>query len=305
MTTESVPDCHLITKERILIEAHKIIMFQSPYLCSLITSVSCANGKCPIQERVTLIFPDVSYRHLDPIIQYFYTGRLVFPATEKAAIADLLIRLFKIPSGRENSLDSEYPGQDIRSEVQDICVPDVSPSDQLNKQQQDKKSQENEKTREIAFSFEVIDEAQEEQDQQKISNLAEKLLDEVEDEVNQNSLLLGSYSDESEGFNKRKKPAVHLPRIIKISNMECSTCHYKVKRSSYNMKRHLVLNHLHSFWPEVSQDDICCQDCDFVAVSRIKLIWHLAIEHGQFELKLEERNQTISNYITDISFDIT
>ena len=108
MTTESVPDCRLITKERILIEAHKIILFQSPHLRSLITSVSCDGGKCPIQETVTLILPDISYRHLDPIIRYFYTGDLVFPSSEKPIVKDLLFRLFNIPLDYKVSVSCKF-----------------------------------------------------------------------------------------------------------------------------------------------------------------------------------------------------
>ena len=384
MQTESVPDCHLITKERILIEAHKIILFKSPFLRALITSVSCDQGKCPVQETVTLILPDISYRHIDPIIQYFYTGALVFPASEKSVICNLLFRLLRISPHREKKVNRAlerilHDGDDrvavFMRQVEDICYPDVSQPDQLNKQHQGhQESQERNKKSD--------DDQKEGEGQQQITELLACMLDEVE-ELNQNNQVLYSGNLE-EGFNKQKqqetplmlqpslssrtetnnasasgfrssskstpeappspvlrenpifspeegekeqespklkarntrlriklgseifhiedirkginnqkKARVSLPRNIK-TDMKCLTCRYKVKGSDF--KQHLVRKHLHHLWTEVGPNEIKCQDCNFVAVSRMKLIWHLAIEHGQLEIKMTENNLTISDY---------
>ena len=100
MQTESFPDCRLITQENIEVEAHKIILFQVPYLRNLLTSISCCEGQCGIQEPVTILLPDVSYEHLDPILHYLYTGVLKFPKSEKAVIRDLLLKTFGVPGER-------------------------------------------------------------------------------------------------------------------------------------------------------------------------------------------------------------
>ena len=303
MTTESVPDCRLITKERILIEAHKIILFQSPHLRSLITSVSCDEGKCPIQETVTLILPDISYRHLDPIIRYFYTGDLVFPASEKTIIRDIMFRLFKIPSDHKIAVrinDRVQDGMRHMRQVQEICIPDVSQSDQLNKQNLGHQVQvknkapltTTENSEHISF-----DKDQEEEDENQIPKVvANKLELEETNLINPNhgpKVLQSTHF--YEGFYQLKKVTVRVPLNIQ-TKMECLTCHFKLKRSIHRFKQHLVWKHLYPLWTEVGPNEIRCQDCDFVAVSRMKLIWHLAIEHGQFELKLKESNQTISDY---------
>ena len=100
MQTESFPDCKLVTQERIAVEAHKIILFQVPYLRNLLTSISCCEGQCGIQEPVTILLPDVSYTHLEPILHYLYTGVLKFPKSEKAVIRDLLLKTFGVPGER-------------------------------------------------------------------------------------------------------------------------------------------------------------------------------------------------------------
>ena len=102
-------------------------------------------------------------------------------------------------------------------------------------------------------------------------------------------------SNVDERFHQLKKVTVRVPLNIQ-TNMECLICHVKIKRSLHRFKQHLVWKHIYPLWAEVGPNEIRCQDCDFVAVSRMKLIWHLAIEHGQFELKLKESNQTISDY---------
>ena len=303
MTTESVPDCRLITKERILIEAHKIILFQSPHLRSLITSVSCDEGKCPIQETVTLILPDISYRHLDPIIRYFYTGDMLFPASEKPIIRDILLRLFKIPPDHKIAVRSNDRVQDgmrhVR-QVQEICIPDVSQSDLLNKQNLGHQVQEKYKapvTTTGNSEHISYDKDQEEEDIKQIPKVvANKLEHEERNLINHNyGPKVLKFTNFDEGFYQLKKVTVRVPLNIQ-TNMECLTCHVKVKRSIRRFKQHLVWKHLYPLWTEVGPNEIRCQDCDFVAVSRMKLIWHLAIEHGQFELKLKESNQTISDY---------
>ena len=46
-------------------------------------SLSCCRGKCGVQEQLTILLPDVSYRHLDPVVQYLYTGVLSFKVCVK------------------------------------------------------------------------------------------------------------------------------------------------------------------------------------------------------------------------------
>ena len=294
MTTESVPDCRLITKERILIEAHKLILFQSPHLRSLITSVSCGGGKCPIQETVTLILPDISYRHLDPIIRYFYTGHLVFPASEKPFIKELLFRMFKIPPDRKIAVGRNDLDQDGMR--QDLCDPDVSQSDK-NKQNpghQGKNFKERHKAP-MTTTENTEYKDQDEENTKQIPKVVAVKLDEGNAIIHNYRPKVLKSSNVDERFHQLKKVTVRVPLNIQ-TKMECLTCHVKVKRSLHRFKQHLVWKHLYPLWAEVGPNEIRCQDCDFVAVSRMKLIWHLAIEHGQFELKLKESNQTISDY---------
>ena len=144
--------------------------------------MSCDEGKCPIQETVTLILPDISYRHLDPIIQYFYTGDLVLPASEKAVISDLLFRLFRIPPDRENAVPSVDRVAVVMRQVQDICCPDMLQADQLNKQHQvheAQEPQENEKTPETVKD-----------NSERISSMLDKV---EEDQNNKAKFLLSDY----------------------------------------------------------------------------------------------------------------
>ena len=120
-------------------------------------------------------------------------------------------------------------------------------------------------------------------------------LNEVEKVIRENQPKVLFCENLEEGFNNQKKQEarVNLRRNIK-TYVKCLTCGYKVKGSRF--KQHLVWTHLHPLWTEIGPKEIRCQDCDFLAVSRMKLIWHLASEHGQLEIKLTERNKTISDF---------
>ena len=109
MQTESFPDCRLVTRERLAVEAHKIMLFQSPYLRSLLTSVACCEGQCGAQEPVTILLPEVSYTHLEPVLHYLYTGVLKVDKSDKAGIRDLLLKTFRIPGERESP--TSRPGE--------------------------------------------------------------------------------------------------------------------------------------------------------------------------------------------------
>ena len=230
MTTESVPDCRLITKERILIEAHKLILFQSPHLRSLITSVSCDEGKCPIQETVTLILPDISYRHLDPIIRYFYTGHLIFPATEKPVIKDILLRMFKIPP--------DYK----------FAVPQFAQLNNQNHEHQAKNCQEKEKE---TMENPEDDNDQEEEDIEQISKLVAIKLE----ERGKNNHNRPKSAHLYQGFYKMKKVTVQVPLNIQ-TKIQCLTCHSQVRRSPHHFKRHLVWKHLYPLWTEIGTNKL-------------------------------------------------
>ena len=306
LETESLPDCRLITKEQILIETHKIVLFQSLYLRSLITSVSCNDGKCPVQEPVTLIMPDISFRHLDPILLYLYTGNLQCPASDKSVIMNLL-RMFQISQDREcvtlshadnDSSDCVLDDQEntttvIMKQVEDICHPEVKSSNQITFNQDIQPEDENtvitdEKYELISF---VNDNVEEEDHNKDVS---------AKESEDRNVLAYQSlehfFSSFEKGDKKPKQLVIRIPRNFKIE-MECLICG-QIVRGNFNFKRHLVWTHLHPLWTEVRSDEICCQDsdCGFMAANRRMLIWHLAMKHKQFELKLAERNQTISNY---------
>ena len=94
MQTESFPDCRLVTREGLAVEAHQIMLLQSPYLRTLLTSVACCEGQCGVQEPVTILLPEVSYTHLEPVLHYLYTGVLKVDKSDKAGIRDLLLKTF-------------------------------------------------------------------------------------------------------------------------------------------------------------------------------------------------------------------
>jgi len=109
--TESSSDCKLISQEGISIDVHRVMMLQSPYLTNLLNSVCCCHGSCAHQEEVTLMLPDIEYSHLEPVIDYLYTGVLSVAESERHEISEIF-RLFQVPLN-EASLAPNPPNKEI------------------------------------------------------------------------------------------------------------------------------------------------------------------------------------------------
>ena len=89
-------DCVIITKENIEIEAHRIVLLQSPVLKEQILSSYYVNTQGP----VTFMFPDVANTEMSAILNYFYTGVLKFNSQNRDKLRNILINMLKIPPKR-------------------------------------------------------------------------------------------------------------------------------------------------------------------------------------------------------------
>jgi len=95
--SEEFTDCILVTSERIPVPVHKMIVRISPLLETLFLSTSCCRGMCSQFTETTIMLPDVSYKMLSIILEFFYTGRIRCTNSEMAMVKDLLVNMFKVP----------------------------------------------------------------------------------------------------------------------------------------------------------------------------------------------------------------
>merc|ERR1719154_423560 len=52
------------------------------------------------EDRLSLVFPEVSYKHMSIILDYFYTGVLSFTSADRMIVKDLLVNMLQIPLNR-------------------------------------------------------------------------------------------------------------------------------------------------------------------------------------------------------------
>jgi len=119
-------DCKIISQEGFCIDVHRIMMIKAPFLTKLINSVCCCHGSCAHQEEITLMLPDIEYVHLEPVIDYLYTGVLSVAESERRPVSEIL-SLFQV-NINEASL-SDPPNKEIECPE---CSDNISPQDILD-----------------------------------------------------------------------------------------------------------------------------------------------------------------------------
>jgi len=97
--SEMFTDCILITKERIPVPVHRTVVSTSPFLETLLLSTSCCRGMCSQFTETTIMLPDVSYKMLSIVLDFFYTGKIRSTNSEMAMVKDLLVNMLKVPKG--------------------------------------------------------------------------------------------------------------------------------------------------------------------------------------------------------------
>ena len=110
-------DCVIVTKEKIEIEANRIILLQSPFMEQIFQSRKCG---CDNPEKLYLVFPDISYRHMDIVLDYFYTGTIRFNQADKGTIRDILFNIFQISGTRLTDINNDevfYLPQDNQNSI--------------------------------------------------------------------------------------------------------------------------------------------------------------------------------------------
>ena len=76
MRSERWTDVILYSRERIPLPVHRFVLSHSPYLQTLLRSLSCCQGRCGQQGTISILLPDFSYSHLLLVINFLYTGCL-------------------------------------------------------------------------------------------------------------------------------------------------------------------------------------------------------------------------------------
>lgn len=94
---EKFTDCVLITREGIPVHVHRMMLSVSPLLKSLLLSSSCCRGVCSHYTETTVMLPDVSYKMLSIVLEFFYSGMIRSTSTEMLIVKDLLVNMFKVP----------------------------------------------------------------------------------------------------------------------------------------------------------------------------------------------------------------
>eukprot|EP00090_Calanus_glacialis_P016060 TRINITY_DN25178_c0_g1_i1.p1 TRINITY_DN25178_c0_g1~~TRINITY_DN25178_c0_g1_i1.p1 ORF type:complete len:771 (-),score=256.66 TRINITY_DN25178_c0_g1_i1:123-2390(-) len=94
---EKFTDCVLVTKEGIPVPVHRMVLTPSPFLKTLLLSTSCCRGLCSHASTTTIMLPDVSYRQLDILLGFFYTGMINCTSSEMDIVKDLLVNVFFVP----------------------------------------------------------------------------------------------------------------------------------------------------------------------------------------------------------------
>ena len=76
MRSERWTDVILISKERLPLPVHRFVLSHSKHLQTLLSSLSCCQGRCGQQDTISILLPDISYSHLLQVVNFLYTGCL-------------------------------------------------------------------------------------------------------------------------------------------------------------------------------------------------------------------------------------
>lgn len=140
--SEIFTDCILITGESIPVPVHRMIVSTSPFLETLFLSTSCCRGMCSHFTETTIMLPDVSYKMLSIILDFFYNGKIRATIKEMAMVKELLVDMFKVPKSlvmlhkkegytdcvecAEHVPESSLLEHLVTCHVEDPCIKDMS-----------------------------------------------------------------------------------------------------------------------------------------------------------------------------------
>jgi len=94
-------DVILLTKERIKLKVHKMVLSQNKFWHSLFKSVECCSGTCSSQP-VTVLLPDYDFSTIRKMLDIYYVGNLKFDSEEESKSYLSLMKPFNM----ELSVDS-------------------------------------------------------------------------------------------------------------------------------------------------------------------------------------------------------
>ena len=313
MRSERWTDVTLYSRERIPLSVHRFILWQSPYLQTILRSQSCCRGQCGHQSSISILLPDVSYPHLLQVINFLYTGLLqssqrdrdhilVIIASSELRDNIIIQSLVELLGFGSNISVDTSEDQEIVIEDEDDIALDISNGDG-DASFPESRGNVSSPSHSGGITSPEVDPLQDfETDSEDDSSEDVRTNDvnalEIEDPYLFIASPVVSRGIENKRKEKRKvKSSEPSQQSGSARDKKCKNC--KVRVSALTFKKHIV-THLYDKWPEVGPDTTHCNLCDKTLQGQKYLINHLATVHHQLEEKLAEDGETVESYEMEI-----
>lgn len=319
-------DCVIVCGDNIEIEANQIMLLQSPFIKDLIDS---RNGN---YEMLCLMFPDISYKHMHSVLDYFYTGVIQFCQSDKEIIQDILINILQIPKDRLTTLDSDIGYEDLEEDEDDQftnddnngvnCSSDSQESHFLPEPNSHGLEDDSQSTQDLALPENVSAQSPAASPSSSSSFSGGISSPGEEEEVDED--VAGEYKKRSrlklkrkavikDEQNQRTKTPTGNKRSRHSSGRKviCRKCRRLMEERGF--RRHLV-THMYDLWDTPDFRDLgrglgstkCPEStCEYSNKNKKNFILHYALAHGDLEKKLEENGKTVENYMKSLDDDST
>ena len=326
LLSESHTDCVLVSMEGVAVRVHRALLAPSATLGSILLDSSCCRGRCDNQSSSLVLLPEVPYRVLQLCVDFLYQGSIRCSEGEAGLVRQVLLEVLgvkkglrverkELPQGRTGEATAPWSPRDTATEcdtafvegpISDTASAGVGSKNTAAGPARSLFSGNLSIPAEVDFTEDDTDEFSAEFSGGLDSpDEGQEPLHEASSpgEVCQGGREVCQVGPAGQGGGKRMSGQVTATqqesrakkRRTSGTKKRCRTCQNVV--ASEHFKRHLV-THLYDRWSEVEAGEgrRDCDKCSKTFSNWKDLVVHMATKHGQLEVKLAERCESLSDH---------